>query len=102
MTLRCLDMEALKAVPVTREPFAFFVVPGFVRPAVCADINRDYPKIAESGSFPVGQLCYERYFGDLIDEMASDGAGFFFRAGSGEEDSLVGHWFGCRLPAGQR
>ena len=72
MALRCLDMEALKAAPVTRDPFEFFVVPGFVRPEVRADINRDYPKIAESGSFPVAHLSYGRYFGELLDEMASD------------------------------
>jgi SM-20-related protein len=72
MALRCLDMEALEAAPVTRDPFEFFVVPGFVRPEVQADINRDYPKIAENGSFPVAQLSYGRYFAELLDEMASD------------------------------
>jgi hypothetical protein len=72
MTLRCLDMEALKAAPVTKHPFEFFVVPGFVRPEVQADINRDYPKITESGSFPVDRLSYGRYFRELLDEMASD------------------------------
>ena len=72
MALRNFDMEALKAAAVTKEPFEFFVVPGFVRPEVQTDINRDYPKIAESGSFPVDQVSYGRYFGDLLDEMASD------------------------------
>ena len=72
MALRYLDVEALKAAPVAKEPFEFFVVPGFVRPEVQADINRDYPKIAESGSFPVAQVSYGRYFADLLDEMASD------------------------------
>jgi len=72
MALRYLDMEALKATPVAREPFEFFVVPGFVRPEVQADVNRDYPKIAESGSFPVGQLTYGRFFAELLDDMASD------------------------------
>jgi hypothetical protein len=71
MALRCLDMEALKATPLRTEPFEFFVVPGFVRPEVQADINRDYPKITESGSFPVAQLSYGRYFGELLDDMAS-------------------------------
>lgn len=71
MALRCLDMEALKAASVTKEPFAFFVVPGFIRPEVQADVNRDYPRIAESGSFPVGQLSYGPFFRELIDEMAS-------------------------------
>ena len=72
MALRYLDMEALKATPVTREPFEFFVVPGFVRPEVQADVNRDYPKIAESGSFPVAQLTYGRFFAELLEDMASD------------------------------
>ena len=46
MTLRSLDLEALKATPVTREPFEYFVVPGFVRPEARAKINADYPKIS--------------------------------------------------------
>ena len=65
-------MEALKAAPETKEPFAFFVVPGFVRPEILADIHRDYPKIAEGGSFPVAQVSYGPRFRDLLDEMASD------------------------------
>ncbi len=72
MALRNLDMEALKAAPVTKEPFEFFVVPGFVRPQVQAEINRDYPKIAESGSFPVDAGLLWAHFRDLLDEMASD------------------------------
>ena len=71
MTLRCLDMKALKAAPVTREPFEFFVVPRFVKPEFQADINRDYPKIVDSGSFPVAQVAYGRFFGALLEEMAS-------------------------------
>jgi SM-20-related protein len=46
MTLRSLDLEALKATPVTRKPFEYFVVPGFVRPEARAKINADYPKIS--------------------------------------------------------
>ncbi len=72
MALRYLDMEALKAATVTREPFEFFVVPGFVKAEVRADINRDYPKIAESGSFPVAQLSFGRYFSEFLGDMASD------------------------------
>jgi hypothetical protein len=72
MALRYLDMDALKTTPVTQEPFAFFVVPGFVRPEARVDINRDYPKIAETGSFPVAQLSYGRFFREMLDEMASD------------------------------
>jgi len=70
--LRYLDLDALKAAPLTKEPFQYFVVPGFIRPEACADINRDYPKIAESGSFPVDQLSYGAHFRNFLDELASD------------------------------
>jgi SM-20-related protein len=72
MALRYLDLDGLKAAPLTREPFQHLVVPGFVRPEVCAEINRDYPKIAEPGSFPVAQLAYGPNFRRFLDEMATD------------------------------
>ena len=72
MSLRYFDLDALKAAPLTKEPFQYLVVPGFVRPEACAEINRDYPKIAESGSFPVAQLSYGPHFREFLDEMASD------------------------------
>ena len=72
MSLRYLDLDALKAAPLTKEPFQYFVVPGFIRPEACADINRDYPKIAESGSFSVDQLSYGAHFQNFLDELASD------------------------------
>jgi len=72
MTLRFLDLPALKAAPVAKEPFEYLVVPGFVRPDACAAINGDYPKISETGSFPVGQLTYGAEFKHFVDEMGSD------------------------------
>ncbi len=72
MSLRYLDLDALKAAPLTKEPFQYFVVPSFIRPEACADINRDYPRIAESGSFPVDQLSYGAHFRGFLDELASD------------------------------
>ena len=72
MTLRHLDLEALKAAPLTREPFEYLVVPGFVPSHACAAINRDYPKIATSGSFPVSEVAFGPAFQDLLDQLASD------------------------------
>src|SRR5271155_3492719 len=72
MTLRCLDLEVLKATPVTREPFEYFVVPGFVRAEARAKINADYPKITEGGSFPVAQLAYGPAFREFINDLESD------------------------------
>jgi hypothetical protein len=72
MTLHFLDLPALKAAPLAKEPFEYLVVPGFVRPEACTAINADYPKIAETGSFPVGQLTYGPQFKQFVDEMGSD------------------------------
>jgi hypothetical protein len=72
MTLRDLDLEALRAVPLSRDPFQYLIVPGFVRSAACARINADYPKISERGSFPVAQLSYGAAFTEFLDELQSD------------------------------
>jgi SM-20-related protein len=72
MTLRSLDLEALKAVPLIREPFQYFVVPGCVRPESRAKINADYPKISEGGSFPVAQLSYGAAFREFLDDLESE------------------------------
>jgi hypothetical protein len=72
MKLRYLDLDAFNAVPLASEPFQHMVVPGFVRPEACAEINRDYPRIAESGSFPADGLSYGPAFRELLDELASE------------------------------
>ena len=72
MTLRYLDLESFKAVPLTREPFQFLTVPNFLTAEACEAINRDYPKIAESGSFPAAQLKFGPAFQEFLDELGSD------------------------------
>lgn len=72
MALRYFDLDGLKAASLAKEPFQYFIVPGFVRPEACAEINRDYPRIAESGSFPVNQLAYGPGFREFVSEMESD------------------------------
>ena len=72
MALRYIDLDALKAAPLTKQPFQYLVVPGFVRPESCAEIDWDYPRIAEPGSFPVAQLSYGAKFRIFLDELASD------------------------------
>ena len=72
MSLPFLDLDALRTAPLTREPFEFFVVPGFVRAEARAKINADYPKITEGGSFPVAQLSYGPAFGEFLAELESD------------------------------
>jgi hypothetical protein len=72
MTLRYVDLAGFKATPLTREPFEFLSLPGFLNSEACAEINRDYPKIAESGSFPVAQVAFGPAFQHLLDELGSD------------------------------
>src|SRR5271166_2838123 len=72
MSLNSLDLEALAAAPLTRTPFQYLVVPGFIRASALEEINRDYPKIAESGSFPVDQLAFGPAFRAFLGELASD------------------------------
>jgi hypothetical protein len=72
MTLRYLDLEAFKATPLTRQPFEFLTVPNFLNAEACAEVNRDYPKINESGSYPVAQLAFGPAFQTLLSELASD------------------------------
>ena len=71
MALRYFDMDGLKSTPLSKEPFQHFVVPGFVRPEACAEINRDYPRIDAPGSFPVAQLTYGPGFREFLDELAN-------------------------------
>jgi len=72
MTLGTLDLEAFRGVPLTREPFPYVIVPGFVKAEARTRINADYPKISERGSFPVAQLSYGPGFGELLEDLESD------------------------------
>ncbi len=72
MALRYFDLESFKTTPLTREPFQFLAVPNFLTAEACAAINRDYPKITESGSFPVAQVNFGPAFQELLDELGSD------------------------------
>jgi SM-20-related protein len=69
---RYLRLEAFRATPLVKEPFAHLIVSGFVDPAALAAINADYPKISTSGSFPVDQVGFGPAFQTLLDELEGD------------------------------
>jgi hypothetical protein len=71
-TLEDFDLQALRAQPLSREPFEFVVVPEFVKPEALACINADYPKIPQRGSFPVDQVAYGPAFAKMLDQLESD------------------------------
>jgi SM-20-related protein len=64
-----LDLAAFRAAPLTCRPFAYLVLPRFVRPEACAAINAGYPQIDQPGSFPVGALSYGPAFRDFVAAM---------------------------------
>jgi hypothetical protein len=64
-----LDLKAIKCTPLNREPFQYLVVPGFIRSETLPSIHKDYPEIAQPGSFPVQGLRYGPAFAMLLEEL---------------------------------
>src|ERR1041384_838836 len=64
-----IDLNAFEAAPVGREPFAFAMVPRFVRHEAMAAINADYPLVSHPGSFPLPTLKYGPAFKAFIDAL---------------------------------
>jgi SM-20-related protein len=64
-----LDLQALAAATLSREPFDYVVVPRFVRSEALGGIHQDYPKIGQPGSFPVDGLSYGPAFAAFLDEL---------------------------------
>ncbi len=67
--MQSLDLAALRAAPLARQPFDYLVVPGFVRPEARGAVNDNYPRIEQPGSFPVTGLTYGPAFRALLDEL---------------------------------
>jgi len=63
------DFTVFDAAPLTREPFDFVVVPGFLKPEALAAINRDYPAIQHPGNYNPEQFTYGPAFQALLDEL---------------------------------
>src|SRR5262249_44533318 len=61
-----LDLAAFRTTQLTREPFEYLVVPGFVLPEARVSINVDYPQIDKPGSYPAGRLRFGPAFGSLL------------------------------------
>ena len=66
-----IDLAALKASPLAREPFNYAVVPQAIRPADAAAIRADFPEIADSGLLPVEATHPGPRFRQLIEELQS-------------------------------
>ncbi|HUD50322.1 2OG-Fe(II) oxygenase [Parvibaculum sp.] len=64
-----LDIDALRATPLKREPYDYFVVEHFVKPEVFAKVLADFPTIESTGSIPPSELDIHGAFEQLLDEM---------------------------------
>jgi len=69
-----LNLDALKAAPVVREPFDYLILKDFVRPEQAAAIGRDYPAIDKPGSFTLEDVGVSGALEGLIAEL--DGTEF--------------------------
>ena len=67
--MAALDIDALRAAPLAREPYDHVIVPGFVRGDALQPLVRDYPRIDRAGSFPVAEVDYGPAFGALVGEL---------------------------------
>ena len=61
-----IDLDAFNAAPLTREPFAFLMLPRFVKAEAMAAINSDYPEVPHPGSFPLSTLQYGPAFAAFV------------------------------------
>jgi hypothetical protein len=64
-----LNMQALQAAEVSRSPFPYLVVPGFIPAPVLAELERDFPAIDKPGSFPLATLKYGPAFEAFMEEI---------------------------------
>src|SRR5580693_2938667 len=64
-----INLEALQAATVAREPFPYLIVPGFVRQEAMDAIEGDYPKVEIPGSLPLPTLTYGPKFRQFMDEI---------------------------------
>jgi len=51
-----LNLSALEATPLVRDPFDYVIVPGFVPAERAEAIDRDFPSISKPGSFALDDL----------------------------------------------
>lgn len=71
-TLSILDLDAVRAAPVAREPYAWTLGQNVLRPDAIPAIRDDFPDIAKPGYLTVDEVALKGRFKALIDELESD------------------------------
>ena len=67
-----LDLDAVRAAPVSREPYSFCLGTGVLKPEAVDEIRKDFPAIAKPGYLTVDEVALKGRFRDLIEELESD------------------------------
>jgi SM-20-related protein len=70
--MQIFDLDALRATPLSRDPYEFVIVPGFVKSEALEKINADFPTIEHAGSFPLDHLEFGSAFQAMIDALESE------------------------------
>ena len=86
MSTQTINIDALRASPVTAEPYPYVIVPGFIRSEALEGIQSDYPTLELPGSFPLPTLTYGKNFKLMMDEICGP-----------EMTTLIGEKFGLDL-----
>lgn len=69
-----LDLDALAATPLIRDPYDYVLVRDFVRPQAADAIRADYPQVGKPGSFALKDVEVKGAFAALIEAL--DGEAF--------------------------
>jgi hypothetical protein len=64
-----IDVDAVRNAAVSREPFPYFMVPGFVKREALDAINADFPAVTHAGSFPLPTVTYGPAFRAFMDAI---------------------------------
>jgi hypothetical protein len=67
-----LDIDALAAAPLSRDPFDYLVLERFVRPETRPAIAAAYPTIAKPGSFTIEDVEVKGALAELIEELKGE------------------------------
>ncbi|MFC6789544.1 2OG-Fe(II) oxygenase [Methylobacterium komagatae] len=70
--LSILDVQAIRAAPLAREPYPYTLGTNVLNPAAIDEIRRDFPEIGKPGYLTVDEVSLQGRFKALIDELESD------------------------------
>jgi hypothetical protein len=100
-----IDLDALEAIPLTREPFEYLVVPGFIDSHLAAEARAGFPDIRSGGLVPAWERGLDSRLKRLLDGLNSDSVRLAFsrkfKVDLAPETLLVTLRGRCRFQDGQ-